>query len=145
MSRYDGAVENVQLFVVSSKLYTAATGLQKWVDGEKLFAEDKQTLAWAGELWGLLDLGSEHCKDEKYSVSATTLRPLFYRSIVNQKIPFTSDLSNRVYETLRSNYCENITLQPQELLLIQKMFNGIADDALNQLEYVRRAELEYED
>lgn len=128
--------EEVNLFEWSSKLNFVVSGLQKIINGEKIDDIEKETFEWAGKLIGQIDLDSEHYKNmesPELCCVATQLRPKFYQAIIENQIEFNDELSERIYETLRSGG-KNINLSKQELENICQVYKTISESLIAKLQ-----------
>lgn len=133
------SIENLEDFGKSfsahCKLQFAAGGLQKIANKQPVNQNETTNLGWAGNLVGQMDLSSSHYSKEhpELCVTATKLRPLFYRTLLKLKIPFEANFSEKMYETLKS--CgRKVSLSKEELGQTHQIFESMAKDSLTELQ-----------
>jgi hypothetical protein len=120
-----------ELFLASSRLQSVASGLKKIIDGKEV--NDSKNFCWAGDLTARMDFNSKYFQEkEELCVIATRLRPKFYEAILKFEIPFDSNFSDNLYETLNSG-CNRIELKDNELRQAYQLYQGIASSILNDL------------
>ncbi|MBU1129514.1 MAG: hypothetical protein KJ949_02700 [Nanoarchaeota archaeon] len=128
--------EEVKLFCASSKFQSISTGLGKIIEGQKINKEEKEIFEEVGNLFGQIDLDSKYYMKEhpELCVIATELRPEFYKTLLNLKIPFNQNFSERIYNTLKS-YGKNMQLKREELNQMYKLFETMSTNIITKLQY----------
>ena len=122
--------------IACSQLRTVADGLSRIIGNQPLESRESKGLASFADLFGEIDWHSEHYKRKEHPelcIKSTTLRPLFYETILDLKCPLDADYSERVYRMLKSSGKEN-TLSHPEMLKIRDVFNSMSDKILSSLQ-----------
>ena len=127
------------LLASSSRLLTVATGLKKIVDGESptLEGRERQELVRMAHLFGQIVCNSKYSIREEhpeFEMEATRLSPIFYRKLIELKVPFDRAYSQRVYQTLKSAG-KRVALSAQELSQVQQVFQEMSDGIVSGLQY----------
>ena len=127
---------DARLFAESSALDDVVTGLTKIIKRNKLTQNEREKLDWAARLWGQMDWNSGHYETgvpANLMLTAMSLRPLFYKTLVDLGIRLTPNFSKRVYTTLES--CgERRTLSSEELDKVKDLFSYMKDHTLAELQ-----------
>jgi len=131
-----GLVRDVQregkLLSISTRLQSVAIGLNKIIDGQQIETSETENFEWAGNLFGQMDLDSEHYRRREHPelcVIATELRPKLYEAILKFKIPFDAKFSEGLYETLKS-YGRKVQLKTDRLRQACQIFQSMGNDIL---------------
>ncbi len=96
--------ERAEQFFISSQLLTVATILEKR-QNQGLTASEMQALRWASSLVAKVDWSHEYPENNFSLVSATSIRPTFYKAMRELKVG--EDILRRMYDQLANENPEN--------------------------------------
>jgi hypothetical protein len=102
--------------------------LRRLSKGQILSHDEKEEIAKMGDLFAEIDWESKPYKKTAHKelfTIANELRPLFYKTVLDQKIYFDSGYSERIYLTLKSP--DNPSLSFEELSQVQEIFKSMSD------------------
>lgn len=98
-------IQEADLFSVSVRLQTASSTLGKIVEEEDLDEAQTENLELMGSLIRAIDWNRKPYEAGEFSqVTATSVRPYFYRAFTEIGYPPTRDFLDRIYITLQSGF-----------------------------------------
>ena len=107
-------MERADLCGVSIGLIGSCSAIDKVRKCQPISDKEKESLRYAGQFWGAVDWDQdEQIRETGFSEPlATTLRPIFYEAIFEEKIVSLADIRarRRVYDFLTSGDASNITI-----------------------------------
>ena len=139
--------EKAELFATDVRLQSVSSILKNLLEGKVLVTQEKELLRWAGKLVGEVDWDSSAYKSRKekkgvyFLLITNKIRPIFYQTFLDMRVPLNRDFLDRLYETLCSSG-DRMQLNPEELRIAQQLTHFISHKIFSRLSYDTTKDIE---